>query len=520
VSREYQFFLTSPPPSPPHNDPSNSLEEKRKRLLYLFVKDLSPGLSGEVMISKQERDATLSSMRFNRIPWKWKFLSWIFVILINMAMLFYVYVFALRQSKARQAAWFQSFVIWLIFEIVISSTGLVFLFHLLIPLFVLSDVAKVKLKVWKDLMKYRNRYTTQQPPPGKELGMLVTSTNGQQQQQQPEPKHRQQQHLRQQEERPAQPSAEFNAAKYFYTSWRVASLTRSSEHSEKIPESEFILTFTTPWPKKKFGSEETEVSSEYDQDILMSAVSRIALFFLTALVQCHVLLQDIVMQVVWSGGFGYLGVVSIRLYHLHPYLPAVVLVGLGLCVSLLMRSLGSKSDLVRAMEEIHPVTPLDASSPTAVAISPSSVPLNLPEPSNSIAPHPPIPSPQPMPMALLAVHPLSLPPTDLLSPQEGEEEEEKEMAYESPQANDSSVSLSSTSYADLFSISDEENEDSDSSSSISASGDSSSSPSSSSLESFEIKIVVRPLDDADTPLQLISAPTDSQETLDTLEDRP
>jgi hypothetical protein len=497
VSREYQWFQSSPDND---NSTSSSLEERRKRLLYLFVKDLSPGLSGEVVASKQERDSMMSSLRFNRVPMKLKFVSWLFVIVMNMVMLFYVYLFALRQSESRQSAWLKSFLVWLVFEIAVSSTGLVLLFHLLIPLFVLSDVAKVKAKVLRDFIKYRDRCATQQPSLGKKGaagGTEVGAGTGHSQQLQQEP------------------PSDFNAAKYFYTSWRVASLTSSpasssssslssSASSEKIPESDFILTFATPWPQKKFGSHEAEVSSEYDQDVLLSGVSRIALYFLTALFQCHVLIQDIVIQVVWTGGFGYLGVVSMRLYHLHPLLPVAVLVGVCLCVYLLMRYLGgSKSDLMETLEAsaIHPLPPplrnTSSSSSAAVvpevapvstsmttAMAPSLVLLNLQEPF-SVA-------------ASAFTHPI--PPHDFPSLPPLAEEEEKETS-----TTDSSavvrvfyITGSSATEVDRFFISDEEGDHSDGSSSLSegsspSESSSSSLSSSSSVGSSEIIILEREL---------------------------
>jgi hypothetical protein len=180
-------------------------------------------------------------------------------------------------------------------------------------------------------------------------------------------------------------------------------------------------------------------------------------------------------------------VVSMRLYHLHPLLPVAVLVGVCLCVYLLMRYLGgSKSDLMETVEAsaIHPLPPplrnTSSSSPSmAVAVTPLSFPLNLPEPYSVVASPPPIPSPQPMVRAMGTANDFpSLPPLA--------EEEEKETSTTDSSAGaavlhivDSSVS---SSEVDRFFISDEEGDHSDGSSSLSE-GSSPSESSSSSLSS-------------------------------------
>jgi hypothetical protein len=80
--------------------------------------------------------------------------------LLDAGMLFYVYLFAMNQTRSRQQAWFISFVMWLGFEIFLSSTALVLVFHLLIPLYVWSDVTEAKKRVLKDLMTFREEYLT------------------------------------------------------------------------------------------------------------------------------------------------------------------------------------------------------------------------------------------------------------------------------------------------------------------------------------------------------------------------
>jgi hypothetical protein len=305
VSQEYQWF--SGGNSKAEQDSSESLLlSKRKRLLRLFVKDLSSGVCGIVITNKEQRDSMSSEfLKNNRVSALTKSMAWVAVILMNFSLLFYVFLFAMNQTRNRQTAWFQSFVMWAIFEIVVSSTGLVLCIQLLIPLYVFTEVTKVKEKVLKDMLAFRQKYlklSRQRRPKG------AVSTQHQKE------------------------GVGFNAAKYLFTSWRLASLFRD------IPESGLILDFTSPWPKKKFRSEETTVTSYYEQDVFWAALSRILIFFITPFLHLHTLSQDIITQMVCNTGFGYLCLSFIRLYRISPLLPLAPVVLVFVCVHFLVRS--------------------------------------------------------------------------------------------------------------------------------------------------------------------------------------
>ena len=309
-----------------------TLQSKRKRLIYLFMRDLSSGICGEVLANKTQRDAfsTFESSR-KRVTVITQVLGWMCVFLMNMGMLLYVYLFAMTQNQSRQSAWFQSFVMWFIFEIFVSSTGLVVFFHLLVPLYVFTEVSMIKEKVMSDLILFQQKYLktfTKSSQPGGEV---------------------------------VQKGLEFNAAKYLFISWRVASL------SPDLPESRLVLQFSTPWPKKKFGAEESEVTHEYDQAVILTALSRVLLYFVASLLRCHMLIQDIILQLVCNSGFASLIFLFIQAARIHPLLPVACVIALFLVVFLMVRWMSRRSEDMVTILRRQPssVLPTPSSTPPA-----------------------------------------------------------------------------------------------------------------------------------------------------------
>jgi hypothetical protein len=331
----------------------------RKRLLYLFVKDLSGGVCTEVLSSKTQRDSMAMTTGTTRVSAQTKFFGWVFVGLLNFGMLFYVYLFAIQQTQSRQSAWFVSFVIWLVFEIFVSSTGLVFLVHLMIPLFIFAEITKIKQKVLKDLMLFRKNYLKKRKHKATVKAMIprFAPSSGETEKE----------------------SNEFNVAKYLYTSWRVASLF------PKMDESELILQFKTTWPKKRFKSDEVtpQLSSEYDQTIVMTAVSRVLLYFVTSLLSFHEVIQDAFLQMVCNSGWAYVGLLLIRLSAIHPLLPLIPVFALLLCFHFAFRS-GKSHQVAKNLGEILPLDQTNAGDEGEEELEEGQVGVN----SLSLPPHP------------------------------------------------------------------------------------------------------------------------------------
>jgi hypothetical protein len=403
VFEEYQWFSDSLQRKKLLGDAANGSENeidsylaylRKKRLLYLFVKDLSGGVCAEVLSSKTQRDSMAMTTATTRVSAQTKFFGWVFVGLLNFGMLFYVYLFAMQQTQSRQSAWFVSFVIWLVFEIFISSTGLVFLVHLMIPLFIFAEMTKIKQKVLKDLMLFRENCLKKKKKQrnltkAKAMATAMTPSSA------PSPE------AGGETEKEAGKDIEFNAAKYLFTSWRVASLF------PEMDESELILQFRTTWPKKRFGTEEAtnQLSSDYDQTVVTTAVSRVLLYFLTSLLQFHEVIQDAILQIVCNSGWGYVGLMLIRLSTIHPLLPALPVFALLLCIHFAFRSAKSHR-IVKNLGEILPLDQTKAGdedeeeleegqlgvNPLSRHLPSRDIPLNFPQAATALIISPPLPN--------------------------------------------------------------------------------------------------------------------------------
>jgi hypothetical protein len=122
------------------DDPATLDKDKRRRLTYLFVKDLVDGVHGKILDRKDARD----NVRRNQVSLAAKAFACVVIFIVCVAMLFYLYLFSIRQTASAQKAWLNSFLVWLFLEIVCVSTGLVLFDHVMIPLWSMRKVQRVK----------------------------------------------------------------------------------------------------------------------------------------------------------------------------------------------------------------------------------------------------------------------------------------------------------------------------------------------------------------------------------------
>jgi hypothetical protein len=119
-----------------------------------------------------------------------------------------------------------------------------------------------------------------------------------------------------------------------FPSWRIASLFR------EIPESEFILEFSTPWPKRRFGRRGAgiELSSYYEEAIVLNTIARFCLYLLVSLLHANIFLQDLFFQLLNDSSLGYVLYLMILLFKINPKLPFLfVFLVIGF-VSIMLRS--------------------------------------------------------------------------------------------------------------------------------------------------------------------------------------
>jgi hypothetical protein len=116
-------------------------------------------------------------------------------------------------------AWLKSFIIWIVFEVLIVATAVVFITHIAIPACIMKDVVKIKKKLLHSINEYNRK--------------VVVGEAGDESE-----------------------SAKFNATSYLFTSSRLA------RANPQLKQSKLILHFSTPWPHQSY-QRTNEVSTNY-----------------------------------------------------------------------------------------------------------------------------------------------------------------------------------------------------------------------------------------------------------------
>jgi hypothetical protein len=284
-------------------------KEKSKRLLFLFQKDLLPGINGQILENKERRDVVTVKGVSRSAKW----LGWTFLALLDGGMLFYVLLFALSQTKPRQNAWARSFGLWLVSEVIMVSTVMVWLMHILIPSMVMKEVGNIKEKLLDSVALYYQNMAKETNKGNKKTNDDVSQAE---------------------EKKP------FNAAKYLFLSYRMAKLY------PELKVAKIISQFSTPWPKQSY-HHVVDVTKGYNRKFsaISRSVSMVALFFLTNLLSVPLGMQDMIMQMVTTTAIGYTTVFHIQLYQIYPVLvivPALFLCGI---IHFIVRSTRANDEL-------------------------------------------------------------------------------------------------------------------------------------------------------------------------------
>ena len=279
---------------------AKSSMEKGQRLLYLFQKDLMPGVSGKILESKQNRD----SFKPKEVSAGLKLSAWIFVILLNLGMLFYIMLFALQETKSRQGAWLRSFLTWLVLEIVFVSTAVVYFTHILVPSIIMRDVSKIKMKLLDTIRNYNNSLKSSRGNDGSNL------------------------------------EETFNAASYLFVSYRLATLF------PELKESQIIKRFSTVWPKNSY-KHSIDTSKMYSKKFaaVSNAATMILIFLIGSMLHIPPTFQDMVIHIAVTTSVGYSILLHLQLYQIYPVLVICPVLFIGVVAHFLIQSGKARSKM-------------------------------------------------------------------------------------------------------------------------------------------------------------------------------
>ena len=276
-------------------DATLSKRERGKRLLFLFQRDLLPGVSGKILETKANRDTETQK----EVTLTTKVCGWSYVVILNSSMLFYIFLFALQQTSVRQQAWLQSFLMWLVMQIFLIAPTVVYITHVLIPSFTFKELKKIKNYLIQSFKNHRKR---------------------------------------QKRRTEAQSTAEenqdaFNTAEYLFVSYRIA------KFYPDLLESKVILNFATQWPVQTYNRQK-DISKEYKGSFkaIQSGISTLIVFLITNSIDLPPSLQDMIMDMVSTVSIGYTILIHIQLYQLFPVLVIIPTLVIGVLIHFFVKA--------------------------------------------------------------------------------------------------------------------------------------------------------------------------------------
>lgn len=294
-----------------------SKKERQKRLLFLFQCDLLPGISGRILTSKALRES--SSHRGRTVSLYAKALGYAAIVITNSCMLFYIFLFALRQTTARQNAWLRSFIVWLVMEILVVGTVVVFVTHFAIPAMIMKDVHVIKNKLLANIRDYHLSVRAT----GERRSSSATER-----------------------ERKGEKERSLNSAEYLFVSHKIA------QRFSDLPIARFVIQFSTPWPRQTY-QHVVDVSKKYGQRLagVSSSLGVILLFFLSSFLSVPVGVQDVAIHSLFTISTGYLVLLHMRLFGIFPALAFIPLAFILVAIHFLLRSSMSRGWKTGAVEK-------------------------------------------------------------------------------------------------------------------------------------------------------------------------
>jgi low affinity Fe/Cu permease len=298
---------------------------KSKRLLFLFQKDLTPGLTGELLESKEQRDNVV----LQPVSIQQKYLAWFFLGTLDLGMLFYVFLFAISQDNHRQIAWGRSLGIYLLLDILLISTLMVIFMHVFLPAIIMRDVAKIQKKVTESIHEF---YENLEKKKEERVSGKSETTHYDEEEEESGLHKKSSKTAITDREKPEEGTTTypFNAVKYLFLSYRVASLYPD------LKAAQIILSYSSPWPKQDYqhiNNVKRDYSGKYVA--ITRTISIIVIFFLTNLLASPTAIQDMILEMATTAVIGYTFFVHVQLYYIYPALviiPTLFICGLILII--------------------------------------------------------------------------------------------------------------------------------------------------------------------------------------------
>ena len=304
-------------------------KEKGKRLMFLFQRDLLPGISGKILESKGNRD----NITTQHVSPSAKMCGWVFIGALNVGMLFYILLFALQESAQRQGAWATSFALWLVVEILLVSSVMVVFTHIFIPSLIMKDVNQIKSKLVESIRAFNNSMKRRNE--GNDIEEEDTTV--------------------------------FSTTDYLFISSRLA------KKWPTLREAKIIAQFKTPWPKQSY-QRELNVSKQYKKkfSFLTRSASILAMFFLTNLIVVPASLQDMIIGMCTTTAMGYTVLLHVDLYRVFPVLVIIPTLIIAVIVHFFIQSsqASSKRSLEKMLGDDKKTTPWGKSSKQVAKIAP------------------------------------------------------------------------------------------------------------------------------------------------------
>ena len=295
-------------------------KDKGQRLMFLFQRDLLPGISGQVLDAKDSRD---DQSQLRTVSYMTKVCGWIFIAALNLSLLFYIFLFAVSQDQYRQRAWAKSFATWMVMEVLITSSIVVWFTHVFLPTWTMQDVHKVKSHLIESIAKYHKALSSKKHRDVEKTKQIHANHDDSQE-----------------DEEDEENEEDFNVAKYLFVSYRLAQMY------PELRVSQIIHQFSTPWPRQSY-QHVTDVSQVYDKRFaaIYNSITMVAMFFLTSLLTVPQSIQDMIITMCTTTVTGYTVFVHFQLYQIYPVLIAVPTILVAAIVHFFVQSSKTSSQI-------------------------------------------------------------------------------------------------------------------------------------------------------------------------------